>query len=96
MKQSTPSQLPTIGILGDGQLAMMMAEAYQRLGGKVAILAASNSAPASQVADHVFVGKLEDAASTEEFFNAVDVVTLENEFNDACLLYTSPSPRDRG
>ena len=93
MKQSTPSQLPTIGILGDGQLAMMMAEAYQKLGGKVAILAASNSAPASQVADHVFVGKLENAESTEDFFNAVDVVTLENEFND-CLLYTSPSPRD--
>ncbi len=86
MKQSTPSQLPTIGILGDGQLAMMMAEAYQKLGGKVAILAASNSAPASQVADQVFVGKLEDAESTEGFFNAVDVVTLENEFNDAQLM----------
>lgn len=86
MKQSTPSQLPTVGILGDGQLAMMMAEAYQKLGGKVAILAASNSAPASQVADNVFVGKLEHAASTEDFFNAVDVVTLENEFNDAQLM----------
>ncbi len=86
MKQSTPATLPTVGILGDGQLAMMMAEAYQKLGGKVAILAASDSAPASQVADHVFVGNIEDASSTEAFFNAVDVVTLENEFNDAQLM----------
>jgi len=86
MTQSIPSTLPTIGILGDGQLAMMMAEAYQKLGGKVAILAASNSAPAAQVADHVFIGQIEDATSTDEFFKAVDVVTLENEFNDAQLM----------
>ena len=78
--------LPLIGILGDGQLAMMMIEAYQALGGKVYVFGASEISPASSVADRVFVGDVNDAQALTEFFNAVDVVTLENEFNDSGVL----------
>ena len=86
MNQNSVSTLPVVGILGDGQLAMMMAEAYQKLGGLAYILASDQSAPASQVADKVFIGRIEDADSVADFFSAVDVVTLENEFNDAQLM----------
>lgn len=78
--------LPIVGILGDGQLAMMMAEAYSQLGGKTYIFAANNDGPASSVADSVFVGSLENNSAVARFFNAVDVVTLENEFNDGQTL----------
>lgn len=80
------AELPKVGILGDGQLAMMMAEAYRVLGGSVCILGQSADGPASAVAEQVFVGTLEDQAVVAEFFAAVDVVTLENEFNDGALL----------
>ena len=78
--------LPVIGILGDGQLAMMMAQAYQNLGGEVMTLGASADAPATAVADQSFVGDIGDFESVSKFFNAVDVVTLENEFTDSTLL----------
>jgi len=86
MNQSNKPTLPIVGILGDGQLAMMMAEAYQKLGGQAYILAADAAAPAAQVADKVFIGSLDDVSSVVDFFTAVDVVTLENEFNDAQLM----------
>lgn len=83
---ATNSDLPVVGILGDGQLAMMMAEAYHDMGGRVIILGASDSGPASSVAEKVFVGELEHDDVVSEFFNAADIVTLENEFNDGTLL----------
>lgn len=82
-QQNQLTNLPIVGILGDGQLAMMMAQAYQKLGGRVCIMASSDSGPASFFADKVFVGDLADADTVAAFFGAVDVITLENEFNDA-------------
>ncbi len=86
--------LPVIGILGDGQLAMMMTEAYQALGGKVFVFGASKKGPASTVADKVVVGNENDAADLAAFFNLVDVVTLENEFNDSVVLSQACSQCD--
>lgn len=86
MTASTNNKLPIIGILGDGQLAMMMAEAYQRLGGKVFVLSTANGAPANGVADKVFIGDMHTFEGLEAFFQAVDIVTLENEFVDSRLL----------
>lgn len=83
---NSDDSLPIIGILGDGQLAMMMAQAYQRLGGKTYVLGNASDNPACEVADKVFIGNPEIFDEVEEFFKAVDVVTLENEFNDSSLL----------
>jgi len=83
---SSETKLPIVGILGDGQLAMMMAQAYQALGGQVYIFGASAQSPAGTVANKVFVGNPNDFNDLEEFFNASDVVTLENEFNDSNVL----------
>ena len=85
-KQQVSQQIPTIGILGDGQLSMMMAQAYQALGGKVFVFAASDNGPASEVADQLFVGDTDSVSDLETFFNAVDIVTLENEFLDSRVL----------
>ncbi|MBX2849553.1 MAG: ATP-grasp domain-containing protein [Acidiferrobacterales bacterium] len=80
------STLPTIGILGDGQLAMMMAEAYQKLGGKVAVLGSSKDAPAYRTANRFVIGDTKSFECLTDFFASVDVVTLENEFIDSGLL----------
>lgn len=82
----TNNKLPIVGILGDGQLAMMMAEAYQKLGGKVFVLSGADGAPANTVADRVFIGDMNTFEGLEAFFQAVDIVTLENEFIDSRLL----------
>lgn len=74
--------LPVIGILGDGQLAAMMAEAYQELGGVAAVFCSTHDSPAAMVAQRVMVA--DDADNTlENFFQSVDIMTLENEFHSA-------------
>lgn len=78
--------LPVIGILGDGQLAMMMAQAYQKLGGKAFVLATSQEAPAAQYADKVVLGDFNNSDDVLTFSKMVDVVTLENEFVNSDLL----------
>ncbi|MFT6409047.1 MAG: 5-(carboxyamino)imidazole ribonucleotide synthase, partial [Arenicella sp.] len=81
-----PTELPLIGILGDGQLAMMMTQAYQAMGGKTAVFAEHPDGPASQVADQLIVGDSHRIEDLVKFFNTVDIVTLENEFIDSKLL----------
>jgi 5-(carboxyamino)imidazole ribonucleotide synthase len=101
-KKDARPRMPIVGILGDGQLAMMMVQAYQGLGGKVFVMGSSDNGPASHVADKVFVGDLNNQQSIGRFFEAVDVVTLENEFNDGRALsdlaqkYSTPIFPDPG
>ena len=80
------TSLPIIGILGDGQLAMMMTEAYQQLGGQVAVLGASEDSPSYCVANRFVIGDSNNIEDLKSFFTSVDVVTLENEFIDSKLL----------
>jgi len=84
----TQIELPTIGILGDGQLSMMMVLAYQNLGGKVFVFGNNDKSPASQFADRYVLGDSNSEDDLLDFFNQVDVVTLENEFLDSQLLVT--------
>ena len=83
---SNTTSLPLIGILGDGQLAMMMTQAYQAMGGKTAVFAEQPDGPASQVADKLVIGNSHRIEDLIKFFNEVDIVTLENEFIDSKLL----------
>lgn len=84
--QQSNSNLPKVGILGGGQLAQMMSEAYMALGGQVAIYADSSDDPATHLAVDSMIGTRDDEAKLVTFFNGVDLVTLENEFFDAELL----------
>lgn len=79
---------PRVGILGAGQLALMLAEAAKPLGIDV-ICAGQPSDCASQVAEVVKVD-LEDAAEVRAFAETVDVLTLESENVDASILEELP------
>ena len=68
---------PTVGILGAGQLALMLAEAGRGLGVDV-ICAGQPGDCAAQVAQVVAVD-LEDAAAVATFAACVDLVTVESE-----------------
>lgn len=78
--------IPTIGILGGGQLATMMTEAYQQLGGTVSIYCEAEDSPALAVADNYTIGNFSAAEQLLPFFKSVDIVTLENEFIDSQVL----------
>jgi 5-(carboxyamino)imidazole ribonucleotide synthase len=69
----------TIGILGGGQLARMMALAAAPLGLKCHIYAPEGDNPAFDVAAHRTVARYEDAAALARFAASVSVVTYEFE-----------------
>ena len=69
----------TIGILGGGQLARMLALAAAPLGLKCHIYASEADSPAFQVADAHTVAAYGDQSALKAFAAAVDVVTYEFE-----------------
>jgi len=69
----------TIGILGGGQLARMIALAAAPLGLKAHIYAPEEGSPAFQVADAFTLAAYDDLAALERFARSVDVVTYEFE-----------------
>ncbi|MCS0497527.1 5-(carboxyamino)imidazole ribonucleotide synthase [Ancylobacter sp. MQZ15Z-1] len=69
----------TIGILGGGQLARMIALAAAPLGLKTHIFAPAGDNPAFQVADAHSSAAYDDLAALEAFARTVDVVTYEFE-----------------
>ena len=84
MTHPTPRPAPlapgaTIGILGGGQLARMLAIAAARLGLKTHIYSDGRDACAFDVAHAHTVGDFDDASAIEAFARHVDVVTYEFE-----------------
>ncbi len=71
-----------IGILGGGQLALMLADAARRAGLRPLIMATSAREPAVLAGHEAVVGKLDDPGDLDGFLARVDVVTIENEFID--------------
>ena len=69
----------TIGILGGGQLARMLALAAAPLGLKCHIYAPEKNSPAFQVSAAYTVADYDDQAALRAFAGAVDVVTYEFE-----------------
>jgi 5-(carboxyamino)imidazole ribonucleotide synthase len=69
----------TVGILGGGQLARMMALAAAQLGLKTHIYAPAGDNPAFDVAARQTVAAYDDAAALTRFAEAVSVVTYEFE-----------------
>ena len=70
----------TIGILGGGQLALMLAEAAATLNVRVRVLVGHPSDALPGLAARAIVGDANDPASAVAFAKTVDIVTLENEF----------------
>ncbi len=69
-----------IGIIGGGQLGLMIAEAAKRLGVRTVALDLSEDAPAFRVCDeHIVARSFDDAQALERLCAASDVVTYEFE-----------------
>ena len=83
-----PASLPTIGILGGGQLGRMTIQAAADFGLDVVIAERSASSPAARIArdEVVFPGTWDDSAALERLAGLAPLITLENEFVDASVL----------
>lgn len=90
---------PRIGVLGGGQLALMLAQAASELAIRVRTLDTTTDAPAALIADH-HVGRFDDPAAVARFAAGCDVVTCEFENVPAATLESAaphapvhPNPR---
>lgn len=75
---------PRVGILGAGQLALMLAEAGENLGAEV--VCAGRHGDCAERAARVVPVDLRDPAAVAEFATQVDLVTVESENIDATVL----------
>lgn len=69
----------TIGIVGGGQLGLMMAISAKEMGFKVGVLDPVTNCPATQVADWYIQGTYDDTFALEELARQTDVITYEFE-----------------
>lgn len=69
----------TIGILGGGQLARMLAMAAARLGYETVVLDPADPCPAAQACNRQIIGDYDDPAALAELAAASSVVTYEFE-----------------
>ncbi|HEY9714869.1 MAG TPA: ATP-grasp domain-containing protein [Chroococcales cyanobacterium] len=76
-----------IGILGGGQLGMLLARSIRALGAEAIIYEPDGRAPACQEARHTFNGSFKDEASLARFFDKCDSVTYEFENVASELLF---------
>lgn len=78
--------LASIGILGGGQLAKMMAQVAKQYGFAIHILDPTPDAPASPIADTHTVGDLYDESSIRSVVERCDVTTYDIEHIDTVAL----------
>jgi 5-(carboxyamino)imidazole ribonucleotide synthase len=84
----------TLGILGGGQLAKMLANAAYKLGINVAVIENHSSSPAGDMTKLDFTNGWNSKADLDAFIEASDIITLENEFIDPNILdYISKSKK---
>jgi len=76
----------TVGIVGAGQLARMMAQAAIPLDIRIVLLAAGASDGAARVVPDVIVGEPDDAAALSELARRCDVITFDHELVSPRLL----------
>ena len=71
--------MKTIGIIGGGQLGLMIIEQAHLLGARTVCLDPAADAPAFALSDERIVGRFDDPAALEELCRRSDVVTYEFE-----------------
>jgi len=72
--------LTSVGVVGGGQLALLLAQEAPGLGIQLHLQAASESDPAVSLASSVVLGDPNDAAATAELARRCQVITFENEW----------------
>lgn len=78
-----PKASVTLGIIGGGQLAKMLAQSASQFGCDIVVLERKEHSPASGLANETVLGDWDNPDSLLVLGSMVDVVTLENEFVDA-------------
>lgn len=77
-----------IGIIGGGQLGLMMAEAAKKYGFQVVGLDPNPDCPLSRIANEIIVGDYSDEYFFRQLVNTVDFITYEFENVDLKLIHT--------
>jgi 5-(carboxyamino)imidazole ribonucleotide synthase len=75
-------RVQSVGIIGGGQLAGMIAPAARRLGLDLWVQTPNPTDPAVALATSVVLAPIADVTGTQELSSHCDVVTFENEFVD--------------
>ncbi len=86
MAQSEESTIPTVGIVGAGQLARMTCQAAIPLGVRVRLLAERSDDAAALICPNVTLGSPASRADLAAFAATCDVVTFDHELVDAAAL----------
>lgn len=76
----------TLGILGGGQLAKMIASSAYKMGLNISIIEGHTDSPAGDMTKNDFSSGWNDKSALDEFIESADVITLENEFIDPEIL----------
>jgi 5-(carboxyamino)imidazole ribonucleotide synthase len=84
-----PIHKKTIGILGGGQLARMLALKARQMGLKTFILCDQKTEPAALISKDIVLGSLRSEKDLKAFFHKCDILTFESEFIPANLLRKS-------
>ena len=69
----------TLGIIGSGQLGMMLCQAAKKLNVKTIVISDDEQGPAKNYADKFIFSKYDNQKKIAEFIDKVDVVTFEFE-----------------
>lgn len=75
-------EIKTLGIIGGGQLAKMLAQAALSLGQKPLCLCSSPQDPAAIFSDPSYIVDIVSETSLMKLFESCDLLTFENEFID--------------
>ncbi|MGH9043984.1 MAG: 5-(carboxyamino)imidazole ribonucleotide synthase [Acidimicrobiales bacterium] len=84
--RSFAARARTVGIVGAGQLARMTVEAASSLGIDSAVLAASETDPATGAASHLLIGEATDVGQLWALAARCDVITFDHEHVDLAML----------
>lgn len=71
-----------VGVIGGGQLALMMASGAEALNVELIVQTPSEADPAGAIAHQTILGPVADATTTAKLATHCDVITFENEFID--------------
>jgi len=71
-----------VGVIGGGQLALMMGTAAKKLGVELVVQTPERNDPAVGIASDTVFAAINDAQATTELAAKCDVITFENEFVD--------------
>lgn len=69
-----------VGILGGGQLGMMLAEAAHKLNLNTILFCSSPNEPAAQIVQNKIIADSTDLLALQRFKESVDVIAIESEF----------------